>query len=72
MRPRDVAAAALLGLVAVGCGGGPDPTQEPTTANPRCAELAQEVTDAYNRGDTQAQRAAEDEFDRLTEAGECD
>jgi len=69
---RAIAAVALC-LLAVGCSGGLDPEQVPatTTVNPRCADLAQEVTDAYNRGDTEAQRAAEDEFDRLTEAGEC-
>jgi hypothetical protein len=40
--------------------------------NDRCAQLSQEVTDAYNRGDTEAEKAGADEFDRLAEAGECD
>jgi hypothetical protein len=42
------------------------------TVDDRCAQLSQEVLDAYNRGDREAEQAAADEFDRLAEAGECD
>jgi hypothetical protein len=71
---RRVIAAVLAGVVLVGCGASGNEPEAPTpaTIDPRCAQLSQEVTDAYQRGDTEAQRAAEDEFDRLTEAGECD
>jgi hypothetical protein len=65
-----------LGLILVGCSG--IPTEEPPAApstSPgagRCAQLAQEVTDAFNRGDRAAEEAASAEYDRLAEAGECD
>ena len=48
------------------------PRRQPSTVDDRCAQLSQEVLDAYNRGDREAEQAAADEFDRLAEAGECD
>jgi len=73
---RTITVGLLCGALLVGCstsGNEPEaPTPTPATINPRCAQLSQEVTDAYQRGDTEAQRAAEDEFDHLAEVGECD
>ena len=75
---RRLLVAIVLVLVVVGCGGTPPQEEPPATPpaggqiNDRCAQLSQEVTDAYNRGDTEAEKAAADEFDRLAEAGECD
>ena len=59
-------ALALAALALASCGGGGERESTPptNTVNERCAQLAQEVTDAYNRGDTEAERAAADAFDR--------
>jgi hypothetical protein len=66
--------AIVLALIIVSCGGPPPEEPSPTSnlADNRCAQLSQEVVDAYNRGDTEAEKAAGDEFDRLAEAGQCD
>jgi hypothetical protein len=63
---RTALSLALAGLVVAGCGGGGDevPVAPANTVDERCAQLSQEVVDAYNRGDQEAQKAAEDEFDR--------
>jgi hypothetical protein len=65
-----------LGLVVAGCSGSPaeEPPAPPSTGpgTVRCARLAQEVSDAFNRGDRAAEEAASAEYDRLAEAGECD
>jgi hypothetical protein len=66
-----------IGLAVVGCGGTPSgeqPVVPPTTSagGGRCAQLAQEVVDAFNRGDRAAEEAASAEYDRLAEAGKCD
>jgi hypothetical protein len=62
---RYTLATLVLGLVVVGCGGG-TPPEEPPASSPvdeRCAQLSQEVIDAHNRGDRQAEEAAAAEFD---------
>jgi hypothetical protein len=74
---RAVAACALALAILAGCGGttGDEPPAPPApagTVDDRCAQLSQEVLDAHNRGDRQAEDAAAAEFDRLAEAGECD
>ncbi len=62
-----------VGLLLAGCGEAtPEPVAPAGTVNQRCADLSWEIVQAYNRGDTEAQKAAEEEFDRLAEAGECD
>ena len=85
---RSLAACVLALALLAGCGGtaedepaapadtidapAPIPPAPAGTVDERCAELSQEVLDAYNRGDREAEEAAAAEFDRLAEAGECD
>jgi len=76
---RAVAACALALTFLAGCGGTTEeePSAPPApapagTVDDRCAQLSQEVVDAYNRGDREAEEAAAAEFDRLAEAGACD
>jgi hypothetical protein len=85
---RSLAACVLALAFLAGCGGTAEdepaapadtidaPTSVPPapagTVDERCAQLSQEVLDAYNRGDREAEEAAAAEFDRLAEAGECD
>ena len=75
---RSVSAWMLALALLSGCAGSSQeepraPAPVPArTADDRCAQLSQEVADAYNRGDREAEQAAADEFDRLAEAGMCD
>ncbi len=64
--------ALVVALLLAGCVTQDEVAPPDATINPRCAQLSQEVVDAYNRGDHEAEKAAADEFDRLAEAGECD
>jgi outer membrane murein-binding lipoprotein Lpp len=83
---RSLAACVLAFALLAGCGGTAEdepaapadtldasiPPAPAGTVDERCAQLSQEVLDAYNRGDREAEEAAVAEFDRLAEAGECD
>jgi hypothetical protein len=71
---RSLAACVLALAFLAGCGSTAEdePAAPSGTVDERCAQLSQEVLDAYNRGDAEAEKAASDEFDRLAEAGECD
>jgi hypothetical protein len=69
---RHTAVAAVLLALAAGCSSSPEPVAPAGTVNPRCGELSWQIVQAYDRGDTEAQKTLEQEFDRLAEAGECD
>jgi hypothetical protein len=61
--PLCVALTLVLG--ACGSASEPEPVAPATaTVDEHCAKLAQEVTDAYSRGDREAEKAAADAFDR--------
>ena len=75
---RALAACAVALILAACTGTDHEPAEIPPapapagTVSEQCAQLSQEVVDAYNRGDREAEEAAAAEFDRLTEAGLCD